>query len=165
MKIDTINVKENKQINKNLLKGYLFFGLLSLIFVSSIILIILFHDRSLMNLFVFLLTIISTVYFIIVLFLFFMNINPLNRYKKLIKKCNENIGKLVVFENVLIVEERELPYTYLGIETKEYTGKNNDLEINYKFFINYKNDNKFIVNHRYKLYTYKNYIVQYEELD
>jgi len=94
-----------------------------------------------------------------------MNINPLNRYKKLIKKCNENIGKLVVFENVLIVEERELPYTYLGIETKEYTGKNNDLEINYKFFINYKNDNKFIVSHRYKLYTYKNYIVQYEELD
>ena len=94
-----------------------------------------------------------------------MVIEPLNKSKNLVKQCVFNSTNLEVFEDVVISEIREKPYTYLGIEMKQYSGNVNSINIDYKFFIDFFNKNEFKMNHHYKLYTYKSFIVRYEVLD
>lgn len=148
------------ELKKDNIKIILLYILPTLAFAGVVALFFIFSNRNLRTLFPILLAIITTIYFVYILFL---SVIPVKQHVSYMKMCKESLSG-TKFENRVFckeIEEKETTVrgvSCLGIHFLEADEKQEIVR-----YVTYDNKNVFEVNKSYKIHTHHQIVVAYEE--
>lgn len=136
--------------------------MISLVFIVLIILLAVFQVREYMVLFIVLLGFSTSIFLCFLLFYIIQIINPIRKYKKLVYLAIHNQKQ----EQELILKEvSSIPFTNEGITSKKLVFFKDETLIDLYVEIESFDISQFNINQKYKLFTYHNFIISFEDME
>ena len=131
----------------------------TLLFIGLFITLFIFQKREWQTLFVVLLTLLSTLYFVYLLFVLTQYVRKINTYDKFISNMKRS-SKIV--NDVIVLNKEKDTYT-LGFKVKVYSVKEIDTNKEFLIYIDEFHKDELIINKTYMVITYHSVLIEYEE--